>query len=311
MPFFSVIIPVYNRAHRLPYVLKSLKQQTFLDFETIIVDDVSTDNSYQVAMDYELPNKIVLRNERNCERCVTRNRGIDLAKGQYICFLDSDDYHLPEHFQKLHEFIVSNGNPTAFFFTNAWNETEDGIRTDRSCPDFENYNPYTYFLRYTVNPQRWAVHRDILREVRFDPTVTIAEDMDLSLRIVEKGFPVFQLNERTTVYVAASDSFSHGAIDKAERELLCYNLIFARKELAPHLPKPEIRRLKSQCYFHQMEKAFAENRKRETIKYGILSFVLCPRGYNGKTNKIVLASCAYSLPLLGGLLSLIKRGKTL
>ena len=309
--FFSVIIPVYNRAQRLPYVLESLKKQTFQDFETIIVDDASNDNSYQVAMDYELPYKIVLRNEQNCERCVTRNRGIDVAKGQYICFLDSDDYHLPEHFQKLHDFIVSKGNPMAFFFTNAWNETEDGIRTERCCPDFEDYNPYTYFLRYTVNPQRWAVHRDILREVRFDPNVTIAEDMDLSLRIVEKEFSIFQLNERTTVYVAASDSFTHGAIDKAERELLCYNLIFARKELAPYLPKPEIRRLKSQCYFHLMEKAFAEKRNPKTLKYGILSFVLCPRGYNGKTNKIVLVSCAYSLPILGSMLSFLKLGKKL
>ena len=306
MPFFSVIIPVYNRAHRLPYVLESLKKQSFQDFETIIVDDASTDNSYQVALDYELPNKFVLRNEQNCERCVTRNRGIDVAKGQYICFLDSDDYHLPEHFQKLHDFIVSKGTPVAFFFTNAWNETEDGIRTERCCPDFENYNPYTYFLRYTVNPQRWAIHRDIFKSVRFDPDVTIAEDMDLSLRIVAQGFPIYQLKERTTVYVAASDSFTHGAADKARRELNCYNKIFAKKELTPHLPKYETKRLKSQCYFHLMEKAFAEKRNWETIKYGVRSFGLCPHGYNGKTNKIVLVSCVYSLPLVGSLLRRIK-----
>lgn len=306
MPFFSVIIPVYNRAHRLPYVLESLKQQTFQDFETIIVDDASTDNSYQVALDYELPNKIVLRNEQNCERCVTRNRGINVAKGQYICFLDSDDYHLSGHFQKLHDYIVSKGNPVAFFFTNAWNETEDGIRTERCCPDFENHNPYTYFLRYTVNPQRWAIHRDIFKNVRFDPNVTIAEDMDLSLRIVAQGFPIYQLKERTTVYVAASDSFTHGAADKAERELNCYNNIFAKKELTPHLPKYETKRLKSQCYFHLMEKAFAEKRNWETIKYGVRSFGLCPHGYNGKTNKIVLVSCIYSLPIVGSLLRRIK-----
>ena len=306
MPFFSVIIPVYNRAHRLPYVLESLRKQTFQDFETIIVDDASNDNSYQVAMNYELPNKIVLRNEQNCERCVTRNRGIDVAKGQYICFLDSDDYHLPEHFQKLHDYIVSKGNPVAFFFTNAWDETEDGIRTERVCPDYDKSNPYMYFLRYTVNPQRWAVHRDILNNVQFDPNVTIAEDMDTSLRIVEKGYPVFQLKERTTVYVAANDSFTHGASNKAEKELQYYNLIFSKKELHPHLPKSETRRLRSQCYFHLMEKSFAEKQKWSTIKYGVKSFLLCPRGYNGKTNRIVFVSCLYSIPLLGNLLKKIK-----
>ena len=108
------------------------------------------------------------------------------------------------------------------------------------------------------------------------------------------------------MYVAASDSFTHGAADKAERELHCYNQIFARNELIPHLPKCETKRLKSQCYFHLMEKAFAENRNWETIKYGVKSFLLCPRGYNGKTNKIVLVSCLYSLPLVGGLLRRIK-----
>ena len=306
MPFFSVIIPVYNRAHRLPYVLESLKKQIFQDFETIIVDDASTDNSYQVALDYELPNKIVLRNEQNCERCVTRNRGIDVAKGQYICFLDSDDYHLPEHFQKLHDFIVSKGNPVAFFFTNAWNETEDAVRTERCCPDFENHNPYTYFLRYTVNPQRWAVHRDILNTIRFDENVTIAEDMDLSLRMVAGGFPIYQLKERTTVYVAANDSFTHGAADKAERELACYQRIFARQEFKRRLSKSDTNRLLSQCYFHFMQKAFGNNEKWNTIRYGIKSFLLCPCGYNGKTNKIVLVSCVYSLPLVGGLLRRIK-----
>ncbi len=306
MPFFSVIIPVYNRTHRLPYVLESLKNQTFQDFETIIVDDASTDDSYRVANDYNMPNKVVLRNEQNRERCYTRNRGVSIAKGQYICFLDSDDYHLPEHFQKLHDFIVSKGAPVAFFFTNAWDETEDGLRTERCCPDYEDYNPYTYFLRYTANPQRWALHRDILESVRFDESVTIAEDMDLSLRILTKGFPVFQLKERTTVYVAASDSFTHGALNKSERELVNYHKIFSRDELKNVLPRTEKNRLLSMCHFHLMQKNFQASNKWLTWKHGIVSFCLCPAGYNGKTNKIVFVSCIYSIPILGGLLKRIK-----
>lgn len=299
MPFFSVIVPVYNRAHRLPYVLESLKQQTFQDFQTIIVDDASSDDSYQVALEYDLPNKIVLRNDKNCERCVTRNRGIEIAQGQYICFLDSDDYHLPEHFQKLYDYIVSKDNPVAFFFTNAWDETEDGKRTERCCPDYESYDPYTYFLRYTVNPQRWAVHRDVFKKVQFDPNVTIAEDMDTSLRIVAHDFPVYQLKERTTVYVAASDSFTHGAKDKAERELFFYKRIFKKAELQGKLPRKETNRLKSQCHFHSMEQSFASKERWQTIRHGISSFLLYPVGYNGKTNKIVLVSCLYSIPIVG------------
>ena len=307
MFFFSVIIPVYNRAHRLPYVLESLRNQTFQDFETIIVDDASNDESYIVASEYDLPNKVVLRNEHNSERCYTRNRGVSIANGQYICFLDSDDYHLPEHFQKLHDFIVSKESPVAFFFTNALNETDDGLRTERCCPDYEDYNPYTYFLRYTANPQRWAVHRDILKTVKFDENVTIAEDMDLSLRILVNGFPVFQLKERTTVYVAASDSFTHGALNKSERELENYHKIFSRDELKGVLPRKEKNRLKSMCHFHLMQKYFQSGSKWLTWKHGLRSFILCPKGYNGRTNKIVFISCVYSIPFLGSLLKRINQ----
>ena len=306
MVFFSVIIPVYNRAHRLPYVLDSLKSQTFQDFETIIVDDASTDNSYQVAVDYDMHNKVVMRNEKNSERCVTRNRGIDIANGQYICFLDSDDYHLPEHLQVMHDFICKKGCPTAFFFTNVWNETEDGLRTERCCPDFENYNPYTYFLRYTVNPQRWAIHGNILKNIQFDKNINIAEDMDVSLRIVAANYPVYQLKKRTTVYVAASDSFTYGTEDKAKRELDCYQSIFGRQELCKLLPKQETNRLLSQCYFHMMQKEFATKKRWKTILYGVKSFLLCPQGYNRKTNKIVFVSCLYSLPILSNIKRIIK-----
>jgi len=308
-PFFSIIIPVYNRARRLPYVLESLKKQTFQDFETIIVDDASTDDSYQVALDFDLQNKIVLRNEKNSERCVTRNKGIDVAHGEYICFLDSDDYHLPNHLQVLHDYIVEKDCPKGFFFTNAWDETENRERTLRCCPTFSEYNPFVYFLRYTVNPQRWAIHRSILQNLQFDENVVIAEDMDLSLRIVAEKIPVYQIEQPTTIYVAALDSFTHGDSCKAEKELFYFKRIFSKKELKPFLPRKEINRLLSQCYFHIMEKAFVSQQRWQTIVNGLKSFFLCPAGYNRNTNKIVFVSCLYSLPILGYLCKKIRSCK--
>lgn len=305
--FFSVIIPVYNRAHRLPYVLKSLKNQTFQDFETIIVDDASTDNSYQVALDYDLQNKVVLRNERNCERCVTRNRGIAVAKGQYICFLDSDDYHLPEHFQKLHDFIVYKKEPVAFIFTNQYAETDDGVRTIKESPNYEEYNPYFYFLRYTVNPQRWAVHRNIIQHIHFDENVIIAEDMDVSLRIVAAGYPVFQFKEEHTVYVAASDSFTHGDPSKIEKELFYFKRIIQKKELSGKIPRRAIRYFYSQCYFHMSQKCYDKQQRWQTWKYSIKSFCLFPQGYddNFRNNKILFVNCIYSIPILGNVIKRI------
>ena len=312
-PFFSVIIPVYNRETRLAKALQSLNEQTFRDFETIIIDDASTDNSFDVAHGFDLPNKTVVRNETNSERCISRNRGIGLAKGEYICFLDSDDYHLPEHFEKLHRLIVGKGKPEAFFFSNAWNETETGERSSRYCPDYESVDPFVYFLRYTVNPQRWAVHRNIMQLHLFDPEVTIAEDMDTSLRMVADGVPVYQLKERTSVYVAASDSFTHGASNKWERELENIKRIFAKPELKGKLPRWETNRLLSMCHYHLAARANENGRKAAMYKHGIKSFFLYPASYNGSTNKPLFVMMVYGLPILGCLIRnmvrLLKRKK--
>ncbi len=297
MPYFSIVIPTFKRAHSIRKALESLLLQTFQDFEVIIVDDASPDDTEKIVKTISDQRIKYIKNETNQERCVSRNIGIEAASGTYVCFLDSDDYHLPYHLQLLYELIQQKIEPVAFFFTNAWDETEDGVRSERLCPDFinESQKSFEYFLKYTVNPQRWCVHRDIFKKVQFDPEVIICEDMDTSLRIVNAGFPVFQLNERTTVYVAAADSFTHGDTQKWEKELFYLKRIFAKKELKGKLPSKEKNRLFSMCYFHLSNKQFILKNRWTTIKYAILSFFLYPSGYNGKTNKILSVNFIYSI----------------
>jgi glycosyltransferase involved in cell wall biosynthesis len=297
-PFFSIIIPAYNRAHSIKKAIASILNQTFNDFEIIIIDDASIDNTKEVIDEIEDPRINYYRNETNQERCISRNKGIELAKGEYICFLDSDDYHLLNHLLTIYVEIEKNNFKKAFYFVNAWDETEVGIRSERTCPDFENFDPYSYFLHYTVNPQRWAVHSSIFEKVKFDPEVVICEDMDTSLRIVAQQFPIVQLKERTTVYVAASDSFTHGDKNKWEKELFYLKRIFAKKELKELLQNKETNRLLSMCYFHLSNKMFAQNFKWKTIVYAMKSFLLFPKGYNGRTNKILLVNSLYSIPFI-------------
>lgn len=298
-PFFSIVIPLYNRRHRIDKAVHSILAQTFTDWELIIVDDGSTDGSWEHIQTYTDPRIRVFRNPVNIERCVTRNNGIRESKGQYICFLDSDDHHLPEHLERLHVLIQKKGCPHAFFFTNAWNEDEDGNRSERHCPDYENYDPFTYFLRYTVNPQRWAVHRQVMAAHLFSPEVTICEDMDTSLRIVAADIPVFQLKERTTCYVAATDSFTHGASDKWERELSNLQRIITRPELQGKLPQRETNRLLSMEHYHLAIHAFEQRKSGEFYHHAIRSFLLCPAGYNGNTNRPLLILGLYMVPLVG------------
>lgn len=305
MPFFSVILPTYNREKLLRKAIDSVLKQTFTNFELIIINDGSTDNTENIVFDYTDKRIAYIKNDTNLERCLSRNKGIKQAKGKYICFLDSDDYHLHNHLEKLHSFIKKNDEPEAFFFTNSWNETSNGIRTERLCPNYNEYDSFVYFLRYTVNPQRWAVHRSIINKHLFDPKITICEDMDTSLRIAAAGVPIYQLNERTTVYVAAEDSFTVSDTFKAEKELHYFKKIFNRPELKNKLPKIEKNRLLSMCYYFISIKKGMENKKLPFYKNALLSVYLYPKGYNGKTNKTLFVMGLYLLPLLGPILKTI------
>jgi len=310
-PFFSVIIPTFNRGHLISKSIESLLDQTFLDFEIIIIDDASTDNTKEIVSLF-LDDRIhYFKNIKNEERCVSRNRGIEKSKGEYICFLDSDDYHLPNHLERIYQEIKLKEEPKAFFFVNAWDEDVNGNKSERCCPDYEIMDGYTYFLHYTVNPQRWAVHHSIFKEIQFDPEVVICEDMDTSLRVLAHLFPVFQIKERTTVYVAAPDSFTNSDTNKAAKELFYLKKIFQKKELKNQLPLNERNRLLSMCHFHLAIKSNNEKLRWKTHFHSIQSFFLYPKGYNGKTNKILLVMNLYQLLIFGDLLRIIKNKLTL
>jgi glycosyltransferase involved in cell wall biosynthesis len=110
MPFFSVIIPTFNRAHQISRALASVLNQQFKDFEVIVVDDGSTDNTDSVVAAFQ-DKRVRYFKKRNEERSIARNFGIKQAKGKYINFLDSDDVVYPNHLQTAYELLQRNYFP--------------------------------------------------------------------------------------------------------------------------------------------------------------------------------------------------------
>ena len=115
MPFFSIILPTYNRAYLLPKAIESVLSQTFVDWELIIVDDGSTDNTKELIEAYS-NERIRYIYQINQERSAARNKGIENATGEYICFLDSDDYFLPEKLETIFSFIQQKNEKKAIFY---------------------------------------------------------------------------------------------------------------------------------------------------------------------------------------------------
>jgi glycosyltransferase involved in cell wall biosynthesis len=195
-PFFSIVIPSYNRANMIGKAIESVLAQTYADWELVIVDDGSKDNTKEVVAGYA-DKRIRYIYQDNAERSAARNNGIANAAGQYICFLDSDDYYLPSRLQLLHDAISIQENKMAVFYTGIAFE-KNGKITNR--PELENTfgNFYDYLPNAIIgNPQACA-YRQILLEHQFNPAFNIGEDMELWLRICGH-YPFIYLDKQWTV----------------------------------------------------------------------------------------------------------------
>lgn len=106
-PKISVLMPVYNTEKYLGNAIESILNQTFQDFEFIVADDCSTDNSWKLLKDYARNDRriVPIRNSVNLRTTKTLNRGLRIAKGKYMIRMDADDWSYPNRFEKQYEFM--------------------------------------------------------------------------------------------------------------------------------------------------------------------------------------------------------------
>ena len=194
-PFFSIIIPVHNRPNLLGRTLESVRRQNFLEFEVIIIDDGSTDDTPQVIQDF-CSRDPRFRGITQMKSGVSsaRNRGIAAATGEWIVFLDSDDLMYDETLEVFKNWI--DEHPTADVvagYTEHIDENDEVLE----IPSYVNWNhessygmrPRGYeecIRRYGFLPGMYAVKRSAVRQaVRFDESLTVCEDYDFILRVLK------------------------------------------------------------------------------------------------------------------------------
>lgn len=135
----SVVIPVYNVEQYLKECIDSVLCQTYKNFEVILVDDGSTDNSPQICDEYvNKDGRIRVIHRKNGGVSVARNTGLDEAKGEYVYFLDSDDYIVDETFEKLINCAKENKANLVFFEAKTINENNQVIKA--------NYNYHKHYF---------------------------------------------------------------------------------------------------------------------------------------------------------------------
>ena len=184
-PFFSIITPTFNRAGFLPITIESILNQTYDNWELIIVDDGSTDDTKEVVLNYK-NEKIKYIYQENRERSAARNNGINNARGNYFLFVDSDDQLFPDTLQKLYEAISLHKFPVAIFGTKLlYHENDKEVASQIALN--EDVNLIKILENKGTIPVSQCAHKYCFLKHRFDPRFTIWEDTHLWLRIIS-GF---------------------------------------------------------------------------------------------------------------------------
>jgi glycosyltransferase involved in cell wall biosynthesis len=239
LPRFSVVMPTYSRQDLLHRSIGSVQSQTFGNWELIVVDDGSTDETRRVVLEMGDPRTSYVWQE-NSGVSAARNHGISLARGEYIAFLDDDDEYLPEHLAVLDRELRARGDPECLAYTLAY-RSEGGERFPVETPVGSRESP----IVLGANPATpsIAIHRSILRNYRFDVTIKCHEDAELWGRIALAA-PVVRVESRTVLlHVHAGERLSEGLDVGGLLEMRrTYDYIDATRSRRVAIPRSAMRR---------------------------------------------------------------------
>ncbi|MCM3023154.1 glycosyltransferase family 2 protein [Heyndrickxia ginsengihumi] len=265
-PLVSVVIPTYNRGHLIETTINSVLNQTYKNFELIVVDDASTDNTESIVNSINDERIRYIRLDKNTKGKRPRNVGINLSKGEYIAFLDSDDLWLPRKLEKQLEFIYSTGMEKAdiMCFTGLIIKNHFKEVYHKNKP-YNNENIMEYILvgRNEVQTSTYMISSSIAKKTLFDETLKKHQDWDFCLR----------LKKNHTTFLCLPDCLTVWNIDNNDRITNSYKneqvsldwLISKESELT----------IKSQWAFKAIilvDNLIERKKKREAVKISFVAF---------------------------------------
>jgi glycosyltransferase involved in cell wall biosynthesis len=204
-PFFSVVIPVYNRATALAAAIASVRAQSFQDFEIVVVDDGSKDNPRAVVEAMADPRIRFIR-KINAGGGAARNTGIDAAQGAFVALLDSDDRFLPHHLESMHALL--RGTADLAGYARARVDRGEGrvfLKPPRALLPGENMANYLLCDRGFTPTSTIVAPRRAAARIRFDEHLRVAEDTDFAIRLSLAGCRFAMLEAPGAIWNDESD----------------------------------------------------------------------------------------------------------
>ncbi|WP_413854238.1 glycosyltransferase family 2 protein [Candidatus Ruminimicrobium bovinum] len=214
----SVIIPVYNVEKYLSRCIDSVINQTYKNLEIILIDDGSTDNSGKICDEYAIKdNRIKVIHKQNGGVSSARNIGLDVAKGNYIGFVDSDDYIENDMYEILYELLVRNQTDISCcnkfvlkknkFVVSESFPTKDGIL---SFDDVLNDSKHDFYIWNKL------FNKNLIGNVRFNEQLTLGEDLLFTYQVLQKIRNIAFYKEAKYYYCDNSNSITRIRVFKKE-----------------------------------------------------------------------------------------------
>ncbi|MDX3930649.1 MAG: glycosyltransferase family A protein [Stenotrophomonas sp.] len=207
-PFFSVIIPTFNRSGTIPQTLLSVKNQTFQNFECIVVDDGSSDTAQLINAVASLDDprfRVIVR--ENGGGGAARNTGIDESTGEYIAFLDSDDIFFPEKLEIVNKSLLAGPHCALYSYASV----DRGVpgrswqRPDRPIRASESMASYLFIANQFVQTSTIVIRTDLAKSIRFNPSLRKGQDLDFCLRLDSAGVRFHMIEQPLITWFDASE----------------------------------------------------------------------------------------------------------
>lgn len=196
-PLISVIMPIFNVEKFVLEATTSILNQTYTNLEIIIIDDCSTDNTYEIIEKFAQTDKRIklYRNDKNIKLVATLNRALQYVTGEYVLRMDGDDISEPNRVEKLYEFLRNHSD---YMLVSSQVKTIDEYGKEIGCPNLpNNLESIKKVCRY-ISPvlHIWLCRAELYKELNGYRNILGAEDYDFVLRVLSSGYKVKNLSER-------------------------------------------------------------------------------------------------------------------
>lgn len=233
-PKISVIIPVYNGEESISISLESLLKQTYSNFEVVIIDDGSKDRTREVVEKYtSIDNRFKYNFQQNCGVSVARNNGINVSKGEYICFLDSDDFYEDSYIEKMVTKIEYRSADICYC---GYNIVSSKGKIKKKTKFKSGDVLIDYILgKVGIHTTGWMIKKDLLYKfnIKFQEGISWGEDFEFFCEALARSNKVVFVREYLTNYRVGfdEDRLSVFSLDKLDKDFESIQRIIENKNI--------------------------------------------------------------------------------